>query len=298
MGNFPVVCGVGLGLAAAASEVGQLHVSCSVGLGLAVDLEKIKVMKVSLSVGLGLAARYPTYRSQAGLGLAAAVKLHRDFNNHKAEGNYRQENPAEDLYNVYRGLNQSPDFDAAPFQTSVSLPIVTAALAANNNHHFVTRKINEFGLESKNIEETIIRIDAGGDEVAANPSAPDNISVVPAAANTVRVRADYFYGPDGDDQAVSYLVYTKVGADPVVGVDAPEVVTMVKRDGNAHLDHTTTAFNDGDDVRVLVTTRRVDAGPTNFDSTNTTILTTVADEDGPGVPDITSIHFEDEAQQI
>jgi len=98
----------------------------------------------------------------------------REFTN-QMSGRYRVANDSDDQYELYRGVGVEPDLTAAPWETFSSLPHESAALAANNDYYFVTRKRNKYGIISQNIISTLIRIDAGGDQITNPPSNAENI---------------------------------------------------------------------------------------------------------------------------
>ena len=184
-------------------------------------------------------------------------------------GAYRCGDSALAQYELYRGVDASPSF-VSPWETFAALPHTTAALAVSHTYHFVLRRRNAWNFVSQNITEWEVEIDADGDEVLAPPSAPTNIELQANPGGTVDVRATYNAAADGTTLAAdTWLVYEAEGADPVPGVDTPTEITM----GGIHLAHTTSAYDTGADVRVLVRVRRSDD---TVDSINTTISTTTA----------------------
>ena len=198
-------------------------------------------------------------------------------------GFYRAANDALARYELYKGTDASPDFSGAPLETFAGLPHETAAtLAADHAYHLVLRKRNAYNLLSQNIAETLIEIDAGGDQVAVRPSDPQAVTVAPAAGGKAAVEAMYSNVADGDNAADTWLIYlTNDGGDPEPGVDEPETEAMIFRGGIAILDWLSGAEDDETVIKILVRTRRVDAGPVNIDSIGTTIHTITANTDGP-----------------
>lgn len=202
-----------------------------------------------------------------------------------AEGKYRVADNDLIQYELYRGIDDEPDFSAAPFETFTSLPHETAVFTANQNYKLVLRKRNEYNLLSENVASWNLRIDASGDQDFNLPSAPDQVSISPALNGSARVQAAYAYRKDGDDQAETYLVYlTSNGVDPDPSSDTPTEVTMNKVDGVAHLDWTSAEYANGSTIKVLVRTRRDESGE-DVDSDNTNIVSTTADTSGPDAPD-------------
>lgn len=200
-----------------------------------------------------------------------------------AVGKYRVANDALERYELYRGTDASPDFTAACLEVFPSLPHTTTnTFSADHTYHLVTRLRNKYNLLSQNIIETLIEIDAGGDEVAQRPSDPQTVTVEAAADGKARVHAQYAAGPDGDYAADTWLIYlTDDGGDPDPDVDAPTTETMTFSGGVAILNWLSAASDDEDTIKVLVRTRRIDAGPVNIDSTGTTNYSVTANTDGP-----------------
>jgi len=212
-------------------------------------------------------------------------------------GRYRTMNDALTGYELYRGIDAEPDFDSAPWETFTSLPHETAALdvapaGTERTYYFVLRARNKYGLASENVLSWTVTVDDAGAQVTTRPSAPAWYSVEPAAGGTALVTAEYFYTPDGAYAATKWLVYlTSDGSDPDPDLDTPTEVSMIKSDGVARLSWTSGALGDGATVKVIVRTRRVDAGPVNVDSDNTDIESTTADTDGPAAPSPAGIFF-------
>ncbi len=231
----------------------------------------------------------------ASISLEVLQKIHWTFGAfaNVTAGTHALYDTALETYLLYRGVDTAADLDGAAWETFVSSPHVTAALAASHTYHFVTRRRNRFGLISQNIAEEIITVDADGDQEAIPPTAPEEISIDAAAAGAVRVQARYFYLPDEADalDADTWLVWlTSDGNDPVPGVDTPHEVAIAKIDGLAVLDYTSDPFTDGATIKTIVRTRRTEGTvevPVYVDSTNVDVYSTTADTSGPGdvVPD-------------
>ena len=198
-------------------------------------------------------------------------------------GDYRVENAGLVGCELYRGVDAEADLSAAPWETFSTLPHESAALDVSHTYHFVLRYRNAYNLVSQNVAETIVIVAADGSQTEPNPSAPDNVAIEAAAAGTAQVTAQYFYLPDGLYAADTWLIYfTDDGADPVPGVDTPTEVAMVHSDGIAKLDWTSPAADHNDTIKVIVQTRR--SGDTDYDSTNTDIVSCTASTSGPAAP--------------
>jgi len=195
-------------------------------------------------------------------------------------GLWRVAETALDRYELYVGQDASPDLTGAPDATSATLPFESAALAAGHTYYLVVRERNEFGLSSENVGETVLEIDAGGNEVGVRPSPPYDVTAEAAAAGAVRVRARYNYLADGDDAADTWAIWqTSDGTEPDPTGAADATVAMVRSDGVAKLDWTSGAFADGLTVKTLVRARNG-----SLDSTNTTSVSCEAETDGPAAP--------------
>jgi len=214
------------------------------------------------------------------------------FDSHNAQGDFRISD-AGAQYELYRGVDTNADLTAAAWETFSSLPHTSAALAASHTYYFVLRYLNNYGLTSQNSEEWSVEVDAAGAGVY-RPSNAENITIVPAAAGAVRIRADYFYNKDvAAYRADNFLVYlTSDGSSPLL--QSPTEVAMVMVDGNAKLDYTSGTYADGLTIKTVVRTRN--SGSPDVDSDDTTVYSTTSDTDGPSVVDPGSIHFENEAQ--
>jgi len=189
--------------------------------------------------------------------LVAAVSDHARTYTLDLRGNYRIEDTTIELYELYRGDGVAPDLTAPPWETFAALPHTTAALTAGHDWYFVLRKRNRHNLVSQNLVSTVISLSGGG----AQNTYPSNPSFEAAAAagGTIRVTAAYEYLPDGANAANVWVVWLKNGADPVPGVDTPTYVEgMVRANGMALLDYTSSAFGHGSDVHVLVRALRLD----------------------------------------
>ena len=207
-------------------------------------------------------------------------------------GLHRAANDALARYELYLGVDVDPDFSAAPWETFTALPHATAALAHSHAYRFALRQRSRWNLLSQNLRTWEVRIAADGSAEAVLPAGPDWTILEAAAGGTMRIRAAYAYARDGVWQAVQWLIYlTSDGSAPDPDLDTPTVVAMQKRDGTARLDWTSEVFGDGTTIKVLVRTRRVDAGPVDVNSENVEIETAEANTDGPDAPDLLKTWF-------
>jgi hypothetical protein len=225
-------------------------------------------------------------------GLAVTASLRAD---------YRVADSTIEGYELYIGQDAAPDFTAAPDETFTALPHETGALAVDHAYQLATRYRNRYNLVSQNITSWRVTTDGAGDAEAVPPTGPASTIVDPAAAGAVRIRAEYFPDVDGTTLAATIwaIWITSDGTDPDPDVDAVTATeTMTTETGYARLDYTSGTYADGLTIKVVVRTRRVDAGPANVDSTNTVITSTTSDTDGPSTPDPDIFHGEtaEEAQ--
>jgi hypothetical protein len=201
-----------------------------------------------------------------------------------ASGKYRVADDSLGKYELYRGVDTEPDLEASPWETFTTLPHETAALANDHTYYFTLRERNKYNLISQNIESEIIEIDDQGDEAVPVPDSPQNVSIEPAAAGKAFVQAQYIYDSEDDNAATHWAIYlTDDGSTPDPEVDEPTVVAMFKRGSVAALRWTSPAADNGDTIKVLVRSRRVE-GENNYDSSNTDIYSTVASTLGPEQP--------------
>lgn len=198
-------------------------------------------------------------------------------------GLYRIANDALSVYELYRGVDTEADLDGAPFETFASLPHTTAALAADHVYHFVLRLRNAFGLLVQNITETILTIDAGGDEVVTKPSNPEGVIVKQAADSKLNVTATYQPAEDGDNRADTWVIWKNDDdTDPDPDIDSPlDTVAMGDALGIEFLNFTTPAVLDASPCRVVVRTRR---SSDSVDSSSVEVHSEIIDATGPVTP--------------
>lgn len=190
-------------------------------------------------------------------------------------GRYRVINTALHRVELYVGVGAYPDLEAAPAASGTSFPL-SAALTRSARNYVLQRRRNKFNQVSQNMNFSVYDIDAGGLLILSPPSAPAHFDAVAVGAGTVRVRAVYNRARD-ENPADAWVVYAKIGSDPVPGTDSPVLTPALSGMLEAMLP---TSYPDGADVRVLVRTRRTT--PSVRDSENTTAVRVVADALNPG----------------
>lgn len=172
-----------------------------------------------------------------------------------------------------------PGTDAA-VATGAALPLSYEAALADGLWYSRIYRRNRFNLLSAFRDQKVLNI-VDGVDVGTPPNPPDEIKVMAIGAGKIQVDAVYYAFRD-PDPATAWLVYATVGVDPDPATDAPVVTAMLDARGRRQLQWTSGTYEDGDDVRVLVRTRRVDV-----DSTNTTIYSATAAASAPYAPLIT-----------
>lgn len=216
--------------------------------------------------------------------------------NGRITGLYRVSDPTLDRYEIFRGVDGAAiDFDAAPWHTAASLPATFAAPAAAHRYEFVVRKRSAYNASSQNKDAHLLDLDGSGNERAVPPSDPTEAGIAAAAGAFTLVRASYTYEPDGDDQADTWVVYLRSnGTDPDPTIDTPYTEAMSTVDGTARLAYSAGPFGEGDDVRVIVRTRR--GGTPDVDSTNDDVYTATATFVGPDAVDGVALYGGVDAQ--
>jgi hypothetical protein len=239
-----------------------------------------------------------TVVADSGYDSSALVILHYKFNDGTEHtgtltGIYRTAENGLKKYLLWVSQNVDPDTSLAPDYESDTSPIVTSALAADNDYHCTMHEQNEYGVQTL-INEVIIKsIDSAGDEQELPPSAPENDALTPLSDGVIRIES--FYNPLREGQSTAdinskradaWLIYEGVdGAAPNPSVDTPVEVAMNDTDLNYReilqydsvVEHLENA-----PVEVLIRTRR--SGTPDSDSTNTTTVSTTAEWFGPENP--------------
>lgn len=214
---------------------------------------------------------------------------------------FRIERTSDNRYEFFLAVDGAAFDFSSPTATFTSLPHVHSALPAEaHTYHAVTRKRNQHGLVSQNVEVWELITDDAGADSGTPPTAPVLIDVQPAAGGAVTVTGQYGYLLDGQDAADTWLIYlTSDGSDPDPGTDTPEEVTLVKADGLANLNWTSNAFTDGLTIKALLRVRNTGGGPgdTDLDSASSAIDSCVSETDGPDAIEIPGMQWGSVASQ-
>ena len=195
--------------------------------------------------------------------------------NETIQAYYRIADTAFSLYELYAGVNTSPDYTVAPAATSATLPVsyaLTPPSVGNRVYHLVCRKRNAYNLLSYNLYERRIAITSTGARATLNPTAP-SATLVEIDGGYALLRAEYPLANDGDDPATHWRYYISGDeADPVVGVDTAYTIPMERNLGmfarpTMVLSKTLGPYPQNLDLRVLVTAYRPTDGGQSINTT-------------------------------
>jgi len=184
-------------------------------------------------------------------------------------GRYRSAEDAVDQYELYKGEDAMPDFDAAPWETFTSFPHETDVLAADTTYYFVLRKRNKYGVLSQNTTPTVFTIDDGGDQITNPPSNASDITLAQVATMSMNVSAIYNSRQDETPADTWLLYFTDDDSSPDPDADTPVEVEMEYEAGNAWLDYDYGPKDDNTTIKVIVRTRV--SGSPDADSDDETI---------------------------
>jgi len=207
------------------------------------------------------------------LGASGTVRYEGDI-----DGVFRVADTTLDRYELFVGVGSTPSTSGTADETSTTLPF-TYTIPGAGTYHLVTVKRNKYGLITMVGQEKVITIASGGAEVLADPSAPTNVTLTALSGGKVRVQADYAYQSDAENvRADTWLVLSKVGSDPVPGVDSPVLTqTHYRIDWIEQLDYITDAYADAADVHIIVGVQR----SSDSVATYAAAVTVTAETDGP-----------------
>lgn len=168
-----------------------------------------------------------------------------------------------DLFELYVGEDQQPNFSAAPAKTSATLTMTytpTPPGSGTKTLYLVVRRRNPYTLRSFNVWAKTIVINSSGVEVLGPVSAPRSVETYDGASGYVRVVSKYLRTDDASP-ADTWNVWVKIGANPVPGVDAVTYsAAMVFFFDEASLAVSLGGYTPGADARVLVAAKRTSDG--------------------------------------
>src|SRR5580693_1111938 len=144
------------------------------------------------------------------------------------EQSFRIEDTTLVIYELYAGVNAAPDF-TTPVATSATLPFSwTPTLPPGGNAlvNCVVRVVDRYSLQSFNLYQTVVKFVSGAG-VLLPPTPPVLVRVQDAQAGFIRVLAKYIDTGDEPNPADTWVVYVKIGADPVPGTDPITYQTLM-----------------------------------------------------------------------
>lgn len=194
-------------------------------------------------------------------------------------------------YELYVGVDAAPDFTAAPEHTFTGTTETYAyTLSASHTYQVEVLKRNKFDVRGIPHQVTEFEVDADGNILQAPPSAPLEYALNARPDGTMMLSAIYALGSDDVSiRANKWLIYvTDDGTDPDPDTDTPEIEDI---SANGNLDYELGPYTDGQTIKAIVRTRYYllyeDEDENEIevirDSTNTTIVSAVADVWNGGV---------------
>jgi hypothetical protein len=228
----------------------------------------------------------------AGADATASEKVSLTIDGTTYVARYRIADDSLDRYELYLAYDDDDMEFSTPAATSASLPLTHTVTPPGSGERWVrvvVRRRNAYDLQSANVYERRLRIDASGDEVNV-PDAPVNVSLRAAGGNRLALLGEWHrYESAVDATQWRYYVRTD-GVDPDPDVDTPvdvefnDVLVPIIYSGIILGPH---AF--ATDVRVLL---RV-ATAAGVESRNTMVASALAPEDRPGAPSAGTLHAGD-----
>lgn len=207
-------------------------------------------------------------------------------------GRSRIINTALDRYEVYRGIGVVPDYTAAAFDTSATVPWSPATtLSANSDHWFTIRKRNKYGLIEQNRAIQVISLTSGV-ENARKPSAPEGATCVSTTGGKLKFTAMYNPLQDGTTyDAETWAIWvTSDGTTPNTAAAATHTQAMttgvVTMQLLSYIPSTT--YAEGVTIKWIIRTRR--EGSPDVDSANDTVGSFTHSATGPTRTNYSLLH--------
>lgn len=183
---------------------------------------------------------------------------------------FRIANDSLAVFELFVGIDQSPDFTATgqPVATSLTLPFSFSPplppTGGTTTFHLVVRKRNAYDLQSFNVYERFLTIDSSGAEVLGPITPPLDVRVFDVKTGELRVIAKYISSED-TNPAETWEIYIKEGSDPVPGTDTPVFSgAMVFLGVESIVNEVIAGFTPGAVAHVIVTALRTsDSGRGN-----------------------------------
>lgn len=196
------------------------------------------------------------------------------------EQGYRVADSSKALYELFVGVDESPDLGGSPTATSATLPFSWTPPPGPVTLHVVVRRRNQYDLQSFNVYETLIVVSAEGAEDPGLVSAPFDVKVYEGSPLYARVIAKYVESSDRHP-ADTWEVYAKVGSDPDPDVDplvySSDMGWIGKESG---LSTEIGPYVSGDVLHVVVGVRRGSGGASAFAGAVTLLIQSYDITDG------------------
>ncbi|MCP4539829.1 MAG: hypothetical protein GY832_22040 [Chloroflexi bacterium] len=203
-------------------------------------------------------------------------------------GRYGIANTALALYELYVGEDADPDFTAAPDETNATLPFTHALAAAPGGteveYRYTCRLRDKYNLVSFNTYWRRATIDDAGDEVLEVPTAPVDTTFAHGVGTTLQAMATYNKNNDTNPADYFALYFSGDGDAPNTSTDTRVDVAMgAGMMGRQYrkLDYGYGPNATGEEIQVLVRSRRASDGA---QSTNTSAVTAAVTQESIAVP--------------
>lgn len=195
----------------------------------------------------------------------------------KYYGLYRIASTSAAKYDVFIGEDARPSFTTAD-QTETALPFdiaLTPPVSGTKTYSVVVRETDTCGLTSYNTFAHDFTLDDAGEQLNADITPPQDVTLTETGSGYVRLQARYPRGIDATNADTFKYYITTDGTDPDPALDTPVSVTMQIGQGLADvriLDVVIGPYTYGTDLRVLVTSYRT-ADTTESENTAPTTAT-------------------------
>ena len=174
---------------------------------------------------------------------------------------YRVANDSLERYELNIGTDQAPDLNAAPDETSATLPFdhaLAAPPSGTRTYHCLVRKRNKYNMVSLNQYATQIEVDSAGDEDYGPLTAPLDISVFASDTEGSAIVTATYAGIDRN-KPTHWKIWTTEGSDPDPDIDSPDVSeAMTFVGGRSYIQAEITGATPGATLHVIVGVYRDD----------------------------------------
>lgn len=144
----------------------------------------------------------------------------------KIRDRFRIGNTALAGYELYNGADTAPDFDAAPLETSATLPF-SEPLTNSAVNNYAVRYRNKYNLTSFNVLTEARELDGSAVDITNALTDPEIVSVDSIAGGEIAVTLRYNATADATRADTWRLYITDDGTTPDPGTDTPADTTML-----------------------------------------------------------------------